>query len=801
MFSIRWRKLLRDLWVNKTRSMLVILAIAIGIVGIGSILTSYSILTREMARNYLDTNPASAILYLNDQAGIDRSLAQQVQSQPEIAQAEARRSLVARYQLGPNQWLRIDLFVIDDFDNLRVNTFYPERGSWNPAADEILIERSALPLIKQDVGQVATIKLAGGQPQSLTISGIVHDPGQAPGWMEGRAYGYITPAGLERLGQEATFNELRVVMADKATDQAANRRTAADLGRRLTANGYPVSRIKTPPPGEHIHIDQMMTLLFILETFGLLALLLSGILVATMISALMGQQLRQIGVMKAVGARIKQIAGIYLATVMVLGGVALIIGLPVGMWGGRAYADFAAATLNFEIASYGVDWWVYGVQVVAALLIPIIGAAYPIYKGSRSTVREAISDAGISETVIGARPIDALLRRVQGVGRTFLLALRNTFRRQGRLLLTLLSLAIGGAVFMVALNVGASWNKTIEAEFEARNFDAELRLQQPYPEERLRSTLDKVPEVINEALWLESKAAVVYPDGDGGADSLSDPFRAIGLPPDTSIIAFPLVEGRWLRPDDKNGLVVSHMLADHEPSLAVGNEVVMTIAGQTATWQVVGIVRQIGPLVAYTNQADLASLTGLAGQTNNVRIVTANHNQAGQTMALQMVEAELLNAGINVVTADTSLNGRQVLVDHLYIIVTLLMLMAMLVAAVGGLGLASTMSLNVLERQREIGVMRAVGATSLKVLQVLLGESIFIGLLSWALAILFSLPLTELIGNVTGQIFIEAPLVTAYSWSGVAVWLGLVLVLTTIAGSLPALKATEMPVNIILAYE
>lgn len=101
--------------------------------------------------------------------------------------------------------------------------------------------------------------------------------------------------------------------------------------------------------------------------------------------------------------------------------MALLIGIPLGLWGGRAYADFAAATLNFEIASYGVDGWVYLVQIVAALLIPVIGAAVPVYKGSRITVREARSNSGISGNVIGSRPIDALLGRVQE-GRTFLLA-------------------------------------------------------------------------------------------------------------------------------------------------------------------------------------------------------------------------------------------------------------------------------------------------------------------------------------------------------------------------------------------
>jgi len=223
MFSTRWRKALRDLWGDKTRTLLVVLAIAIGIVGVGAILNSYSVLIREMDRNYMDTNPASAILYME---GVDDALIQSIEARPEIAQAEARRIVGARYQTDTNQWLNTILFVIDDFDDLRVSTFTSERGDWNPAADEILIERSALQVIKDDVGDVAFIKTAGGTPQPLTINGIAHDPGQAPAWMEGLAYGYITADGLTLLGEAPVFNELRVVMAENSLDQEANRLAA-----------------------------------------------------------------------------------------------------------------------------------------------------------------------------------------------------------------------------------------------------------------------------------------------------------------------------------------------------------------------------------------------------------------------------------------------------------------------------------------------------------------------------------------------------------------------------------------------
>jgi putative ABC transport system permease protein len=793
MLSPRWRKTLRDLWVNKARTVLVVLAIAIGIIGVGSILTSYAILTREINRNYMDTNPASAVFFID---GVDTKLVNAVQDLPEIAQAEARRAVSSRLQMGPNEWMPIILYVVDDFDNLRVNTFYPERGGWSPAADEILIERSALSVIRRDVGDVAIIKTPNGSPQALTISGVVHDPGQAPAWMESRAYGYVTARALARLGEAPVFDELRVVVSENAIDRAAVRLTAEALRDWLEAEGYTVNRVEVPAPGEHPHNGQMMTLLFLLESFGVLALVLSGVLVATLINALMGQQVRQIGVMKAFGARRRQISGIYLGTVLILGALALVIGIPAGMWGGRAYAEFAATMLNFEIGSYAVGAWVYLIQIAAALFIPVLAAAYPVYQGSRTTVREAISDYGVNENAFGMRPIDALLARVQGLGRTFLLALRNTFRRQGRLLLTLLVLAAGGAVFMTALNTGASWTTTIDNQFAARRYDIMLDLQQPYPAEGLETIIRSVPGVADTETWLQASSSLAYPDGTNGDD-----FHLMAAAADTTMIDFPVLEGRWLRPDDANALVVNHVLLDHEPSIALGRNVTLEVNGQDTTWTVVGVVRQVGSGLAYANYDDFAALTELEGRTNHVLVSTEDDSPAAQAAVLQRLEEVLVKAEVIVVGAETGAIGRKVLDDHLVIIVVLLVIMAALVAAVGGLGLMSTMSLNVLERTREIGVMRAVGATRMTVLEVVMGEGVFIGGLSWLLAVVLSVPLTRLVGNISGDIFIETPLTIAYSLLGIGLWLGLVIILSALASSLPALRATELPVNQVLAYE
>src|SRR5258708_27243857 len=207
--------------------------------------------------------------------------------------------------------------------------------------------------------------------------------------------------------------------------------------------------------------------------------------------------------MKASGARTYQVAGLYVATVLVFGLIALAIGIPLGLWAGRLYAAFTAKLLNFTITSDEVRQWVYLVQVLVGLSVPLLATALPILRGSRITVREAISDYGIGEAQFGTNVIDRLMVRVRGLSRPLLLSLRNTFRRRLRLILTIGILAAGGATFISALNVGASWTYTLDSTFNSRHYDMEVRFTQPYPAAQVDPLVRNVLGVVKEESWTQ----------------------------------------------------------------------------------------------------------------------------------------------------------------------------------------------------------------------------------------------------------------------------------------------------------
>jgi putative ABC transport system permease protein len=135
------------------------------------------------------------------------------------------------------------------------------------------------------------------------------------------------------------------------------------------------------------------------------------------------------------------------------------------------------------------------------------------------------------------------------------------------------------------------------------------------------------------------------------------------------------------------------------------------------------------------------------------------------------------------------------------VLVYIMLIMAILIATVGGLGLTSTMSLNVLERTREIGVMRAIGAADWDIQTIVVTEGLVIGLLSWALGVLFSIPITYVLDYGVGAAIFQSPLEAVFSWTGSLVWLFGMLLIAALSSIAPALRASRLSVRETLVYE
>lgn len=671
------------------------------------------------------------------------------------------------------------MFVGADPEDQQLARQFPVSG--DPlATGTVAVERTVADLFDLAVGDVLRIRLADGAEVSVPIGAIVHDPGLAPAWQERVGYAMLSRETLAgALGRPVVLHDLRVVFA-RRTDTADVERSAQVLAHALGAKGADVHQIRVPPFQRHPHQRQMTTLLVLLLMFAGMSLVLSAILVATSFAALLARQVREIGVMKTIGATDGQIAALYVVSVGVIGVIATGIAIPIGLLGSSGLAGAAAAMLNFTRADRWASPWVWAMQVVAGVGVPLVTAAVPIVRAARGTVRDALDAHGVGAGTLGPgyarwpRPV------------------RTWLRRPGRLALTLGLLASAGAMFVTARSVALSWSLNLAKIAETRFDDAEVRFVGPVPS----SVVDEVRSVAGAGrveAWDYAPAAFAV-DGavdvartwpDKGHGSLA----VVGVPLDTTLARYPLVAGRWFADGDTGVAVLDQGALAQRPGLVVGDTVEVSVEGASERRVVIGVIEVIGSAVAvYVPRTEGAT-------TSMLRFTAADPREVAAV--IRRVEEALGDAPVDAVIPRSELE--LALGGHIEILVQALTMMALVMALVGGIGLASTTGIAVVERTREIGVLKTLGATPARVSGMFVVESLTAAGASTVLAFVGAVPLTLWVDGVIGRLGFLAPLPFAFSVSAASTWVVLVGLLSVVATLSPALRAGALTVREALA--
>lgn len=793
------RKIVADAWQERGRSAFVIAAMALGVAAFVALLASYAILTRELSRGYLATNPASAILHTD---AVDEKMLASVRADPEVESAEAKRKLYARIKVGPAEWRDLLLFVVGDYSSIHLNKVVPEQGAWPPATGEMLIERDAVQVAHAKIGQTFVIRTEDRQEHALRISGRVHDVGQAQARMENSVYGYITPQTLVQLGQSLVFDLLYIQVADHKYDERHIRQVAEEVKRRLEAEGHPVSGIDIPVPGKHPHADLMRTLLLAMLSFGLLLLALSGILALNFIAASMAAQVRQIGIMKAIGGTRGQVARIYLSEALLLGGVATIIGAPVGIWGMRSLCLYMAMFLNFDVTSFAIPGWVFALAGIVGLGVPLVASAVPVWRQSATPVRVALANSGTSQDHFGRSVVDKMLAGIGGGARPLLLSVRNSFRRRTRLVLTCTTLTCAGVFFMTALNLRTSMIRTFDRLFAARKFELTVNFGEMYPVEKIDRAIRNIPGVVGSENWIATRGLItkIGERPAQAANAESNSFRVFAMPADSKLFIPVLARGQSLQAGEDDDIVLNQTLAAQNPQIKPGDEVTLQMGPLAMKGRVAGVDREpmAPPPIAYVPISAVEHLH--PGMANLTQIAVKSTDPAFIEAMRDAIDRNLEREGIRGVGVSTVSGFRIAVNEHMLMIYVFLVLAACVIAGVGGLGLATTIGINVLERRREIGILRAIGATSEMIAAIVVLEAVAVAVLAWCAAVLLARPLSQTLAGMMGR-SMHGAFDLNISPLGILISLAASLLMAAIASLLPATSALRLSVREALSYE
>jgi putative ABC transport system permease protein len=795
--SSRWKKVWADFWGNKSRAVLTILTITIGVFAVGFNNNAALYMIESMDSDFLSVNPSEALVnaYPMDEQSVE--LAREVAG---VDAVEGRSTASAYVIRAGMKDIPIQFTAVENPLSLTVDTLKPAMGqaSIAPLGErEVLIDSSAAPLGYQP-GDTIRVELSNGKIRELRLAGYLHAAAGIPYNQTGRVNAFVTPKTISWLGGSRNFNALAISVSENQTDVKHVTEVAQAVVDRIERSGATVDFVAINNPGHHFAYNISQALFLILGIIGWLAVVLGGVLIVNTITALMSQQRRQIGIMKSIGGTGGQIFGMYVVLILFFGMGALAISVPLANVAGKAVGDSMSIYLNFFPATYGGYTSTLIQQAIIALVVPLLAALAPMYGTVRVTVREALTDYGIGGN---AKPKEkGISKAALLIPRPMRLSLRNAFRRKARLALTLLTLVLAGATFISIYNLWASFGVLIDNPQAYGTPDIRVGFGHSYRFDKVSAVALSVPGVEDVEGWLDYPGKLISENKDDAGRQIM--FSA--PPSDSALIDLVISSGRWLEAGDENAIVIANQMLDIFPDLKIGDTLTIEINGKETKWNIIGIYTTWGSnptQIFHANYEYLSKIIGQPGVVYSLHVITRGHDAATQKNVNDQLQAAFEARGVQVSSTQLGADIAASQKSQTNLLVYFMLMMAALIAVVGGLGLMGTMGINVLERTREIGVLRAIGASNFDVQSIVIVEGIVVGMISWVISILLSIPLTGLLATGVGTAMFKSPLPTVYGTTGIFVWLIFMLFLATIASSLPARRASRLTVKDTLAYE
>lgn len=799
--GVIWQKVWFDLWHNKTRTLLAVLSITAGVFAVGSMFGMADLMLTTMDQSHQSVLPPHINVRLG--AYVDRDTLMNLASIPGVEGIEPVNEISVVYRLGPGApWRQGIMHMRGDWQQQRYELVQLRQGNWPTGKDDLGIERMANVFDHIAVGDPITFKI-GGQERTIAVTSLIRHPFVPPPMFQDLLFFFMGGAGLERFGvPEGTYNEVYVRVTPYSPDHAKEVATA--IKDKLARQGIGVASFGYQDPNRHWGRSFMDGFVLVLEILAIVSVIVSAVLVYNTLSNLVTQQTNQIGILKAIGGRQSTIVGVYSVGAFVYGLLALAIGLPLSTLVAFAISRYFLNLFNIDFNQFRVSTLAVEFSVLSALVAPVLAGLPPVLQGAAITVRDAIASYGL-----GARTGPTRLdRAIEGFGARWLsapyaTALGNMFRRKGRLLLTELVLVTAGSAFLMVMSLNSSIALTLDNIFARNQYDTIIQFTQGQRAEHVEALARSVPGVDRIELHL-GQAASMYVSGqlvkEAGLGSTIE-----GIPEGSDFYRPLIVSGRWLVPGDGRAVVLTRDVAKKN-NVKVGDTITLDLGALgTDTWRVVGLYDPIfassfGTDMVYAPQEALYKATKKYGQGSMLYARTSSHQADFRASVTRQLKDLFDDRGMKVVQSQTQSELRSLNTFQFGMVVDMMLGLSVIVALVGGIALMGALSIGVIERTKEIGVMRAVGARSRTILGIFIMEGLLQGLLSWLISMPISLLASPILAGALGQAMFGARLDYQYNWSALLIWLVIIVVVSVIASIVPANRATQISVRDSLAY-
>lgn len=653
----------------------------------------------------------------------------------------------------------------------RLNPWILVEGAEPTGPGQVVVDRAAARELGTSVGDMIEVLALGGT-HHLTVSGIATF-GEADGRFGTVTALFDTPTAQVLLGAPDRHDSVVVALEPDASPERVARAIEAAVSPGAGGQVEAVAGRQLADEAHAAHMQDWEFFDTLMIGFALIALAVSGFIIHNTFSITVTQRTKEFAMLRAVGASRGQVLGSVLVESLVVGGIASLLGLAGGVGVSRALRGlFVAFGIDLPDGGVVVDRTSLAVPIVLGITVTVLSALLPAVRASRvlpvAAMREASVDgngASRTRTVLGVavvlgggagvaaglqtggsltlvglgglavfagvtvlgpsllgpfvRIVGTPLARLRGVAGQ--LARDNSVRCPKRTAATSAALTIGvglvGFTTIAAASVKASIDEMVATGVRADVVVDSNSVGYGGLDRSFADSLRSLPQV--EAV---SGTALSTAELDGHAvDVMGVDSARIG-----SLLDLGRVEGS-LGGADGSGLGVDRLAVNEELAAERGWEIGDTVTvgladGVPRTLTVGAIVED--PYIGLPTLVDVTLLEQAGHALFDIQVFVALADGVGQPAGLAAVEA--LAEGVpQAVVLDRAgfASNRSALVDPLLGVIYALLAFSVLIAA---LGIVNTLALSVMERTRELGVLRAVGATRSQVRTIVRWESVVI---------------------------------------------------------------------------
>jgi len=523
------------------------------------------------------------------------------------------------------------------------------------------------------------------------------------------------------------------------------------------------------------------------------ALLLTVFLLLSTVTTLVTEQVPVIGTMKAIGARTGQVLRNYLTGVALYGVLGTALGLVLGVALGDLLYRFFAVNFGMDESLVVISPSLVITAVLVGIGVPLAAATIPILIGTRITVKEALTGYGLSSgDSRRGRRWSAVMRAMFGyLPQAAQLGLRSIFRRRTRAALTVSALAISGAAFLAVQTTTSSWNAVLNDIFASYRADVFVTFNNPQRSGEVEPVVAAVRGVAQTEPLSETFVNTTW-----GTVSLT------GVVPDPALYHKNIVAGRWLTASDEATVLISQDAAQRS-GLRVGDSVDFHTDLYNAHWRIIGIVKDLKGAgaqgVFITTLAQANAFNHLPEDyAQGLMIRSTSSNQADIDALAKRVD-DTLGGTASQATVQTSKLALQQSQGSFLIIYAVFYSVVAIIALVGAIGLFNALAMSVLERRREIGILRSMGATGRKVAQVFWTEGVGLGVVSWLIALVIGIPAAYGFVQLVGAVLLKSPFV--FNPVSMLAMLVFIVAVASVATVGPVWSASRVRIADTLRYE